>query len=122
VTSTAADDAELDVLVHALVFDFWEHRKHCEACRPGPCPELEAWRAHKAACPARGGDAPLSHPTTDDCRHRHAAFVEHGKTCPPCNPCPHLQAAIREVCDWREARILLSRAEALRVAENERAA
>ena len=35
-------------------------------------------------------------------------------------PCPHLQGAIREVCDWREARILLTRGDA-RVAENEAA-
>ena len=55
---TAADEAELDVLVHALAFDYWEHRKTCEACRcanirgvhisrtggdisPDPCP---SWR------------------------------------------------------------------------------
>ena len=29
-------------------------------------------------------------------------------------PCPRLQAAIAEVVDWLEARVLLSRAEALR--------
>ena len=49
---TDADGAELDVLVHALVFDYWEHRKHCEACRPERCPDLEAWKAHKAECRA----------------------------------------------------------------------
>jgi hypothetical protein len=40
----------------------------------------------------------------------------HRRTC-DLEPCPHLQAAIREICDWREARILLSRAQALRVAQ-----
>ena len=49
-TWTAADQAELDVLVHSLVFDFDEHRKHCDACQPGPCPRYEAWLDHKAAC------------------------------------------------------------------------
>lgn len=49
---TDADGAELDVLVHALVFDYWEHRKHCEAYRPERCPDLEAWKAHKAECRA----------------------------------------------------------------------
>jgi hypothetical protein len=68
---TPADQAEIDVLVWALVTDYSEHRQRCRACQPDPPPR-----------------APY--------------------------PCPHLQAAIREVCDWREARILLSRAEALR--------
>ena len=109
---TQADDAELDVLVHALVFDFWEHRKKCRACRGEPCPDLEAWRAHKAECRACQGDAPLTFGLP--CEH-HKAFLEHNRRgCPLCLPCPHLQKAIAEVVDWREVRILLSRAEALR--------
>jgi hypothetical protein len=39
---------------------------------------------------------------------RKAAFVAHGDGCTGCNPCPHLQAAIREVTDWLQARQLLS--------------
>jgi hypothetical protein len=58
---TDADQAELDVLVWAVVDGWQKHRRTCQ---------LE--------------------------------------------PCPHLQAAIREVCDWREARALRSKAEALR--------
>jgi hypothetical protein len=111
---TPADAAESDVLVHVRALDFFEHRKSCEACRPEPCPQLEAWRDHKASCRACEGDAPLSYPLTDGCRRRHAAFVEHGVTCPKCNPCPHLQAAIREVLDCRAARSLRSKAEYLR--------
>jgi hypothetical protein len=49
---------------------------------------------------------------------RKESFIGHGQTCPRCNPCPHLQAAIREVCDWREARLLLSRAEVLRAEQH----
>ena len=56
---TAADDAELDVLVYALVTDYWEHRERCEACQP--CDELAAWREHKAGCRACQGDAPLTY-------------------------------------------------------------
>ena len=63
---TDADQAELDVLLHALVVDFFEHRKRCGICLAG----------HEA--------------------------------------CPHLKAAIAVVLDWREARVLLSRAQALR--------
>jgi hypothetical protein len=63
---TAADQAELDVLLHALTSGYAEHREHCASCA-GP------------------------------------------------EPCPHLQRAIAEVVDWREARILLSRAQALRI-------
>lgn len=112
---TAADQAELDVLVWALAFDFWEHRKHCEACRPEPCPDLEAWKAHKAECRACQGDAPLTFGLPCE---RHEQFLEYNRRgCPRCLPCPQLLAAIREVCDWREARVLLSRAEALRAAE-----
>jgi hypothetical protein len=58
---TEADQAELDVLVWALVDGWDKHRRSCQ---------LE--------------------------------------------PCPHLREAIREVVDWREARILLTRAETLR--------
>ena len=117
---TAADQAELDVLTHALVFDFSEHRKHCEACRPEPCPDLEAWKAHKAECRACQGDAPLTFGLPCE---RHEQFLDHNRRgCPRCLPCPHLQAAIAEVLEWREARILLSRAEALRAEAEERAA
>jgi hypothetical protein len=58
-------------------------------------------------------------------------YSEHRQRCRACqpdpppgipHPCPHLQAAIREVCYWREARILRSRAEALRAEQEERAA
>ena len=45
-TGTAADEAELDVLVHALTTGYTEHRAPCDACQP--CDELIAWRAHKA--------------------------------------------------------------------------
>jgi hypothetical protein len=75
---TAADDAELDVLLSALVTDYDEHRKFCRACRPDP-----------------DSDAP--------------------------NPCPSLMRAIAEVVNWRDARLLRTRAEVLR-AQLERSA
>ena len=118
-TWTAADAAELDVLVHALVFDFWEHRKHCEACKPEPCPRYEAWLEHKARCKICEGLAPLTFGW--DCPWRHR-FLEEHHDCLRCSPCPHLEAAIAEVLEWREARILLSRAEVLRAETDERAA
>ena len=49
------------------------------------------------------------------CPERRRFLDEHGE-CVRCLPCAHLQAAIREVVDWREARLLLSTAEALREA------
>ena len=66
---TAADQAELDVLIWALV-DGWDKHRHT-------------------------------------CRLR---------------PCPHLHDAIREVVDWRQARILLSNAQAFRLDEELRRA
>ena len=109
---TPADRAETDVLVHAVAFDYFEHRKHCDACQP--CPELAAWREHKAGCPACLGYAPLTYGAPCE---RHDRFLEHNRRgCARCLPCPHLQAAIREVCDWRDARLLLSKAQALREA------
>jgi hypothetical protein len=75
---TPADAAELDVLVHALVNGYAEHRRRCRAC-------------------ATSGE-------------------------PGSLPCPHLQAAIAEVVAWRDARLLLSRAEGLRREIEERAA
>ena len=47
--------------------------------------------------------------------HRCREFVDHGDGCVRCNPCPHLTEAIEVVVGWREARILRSRAEALRI-------
>jgi len=69
---TEADQAELDVLLHALTSGYVGHRQRCAQCA-GP------------------------------------------------EPCPHVRRAIAEVLEWREARALLSRAEALR-AELEAAA
>jgi len=62
---TAADLAELDVLVWALVTGVEEHRPKCGACVRG-------------------------------------------------DPCPSVSRAIREVLDWRSARLLLTQAERLR--------
>lgn len=70
---TFADQAELDVLLWALVTGYFEHRERCARC-----------------------DGPL--------------------------PCPHVQAAIREVVDWRDARALLTRAEVLRATRNRQVA
>lgn len=115
---TAADQAELDVLLHALTFDYWEHRERCEACRP--CDELGTWRAHKDECPACRGDAPL---TFGPPCERSERWLEHNRRgCVRCLPCPSVQKAIREVVDWHEARRLLSRAEALRADQAARTA
>lgn len=62
--------------------------------------------------PSCQGDAPL---TLGLPCERHKQFLDHNRRgCPSCLPCPQLQAAIREVCDWCETRLLLSRAEGLR--------
>ena len=110
---TPADQAELDVSLFNLTGAYFEHRERgCEACNPEPCPELEAWYAHKAGCRACEGDAPL---TFGPPCERRGQWLEHNRQgCVRCLPCPHLQVAIREVLEWREARHLLSRAEALR--------
>lgn len=40
-TWTAADTAELDVLINELVDCFFEHRETCAACKQRqPCPQL----------------------------------------------------------------------------------
>ncbi|MBA2642809.1 MAG: hypothetical protein H0U82_07785 [Actinobacteria bacterium] len=128
---TAADGAELDVLVHELARSYFEHRERCPACRPGDCPELVAWREHLDECPACRGDAPL---TFGPPCPRRREFIAHGSACTMgplnqvpachsiarCNPCPALRTAIEAVLVWREAPELLSRAEFLR-AEREAA-
>jgi hypothetical protein len=76
---TAADQAELDVLLWALADGYHKHRTRCRACQPDPPPGIP-------------------------------------------HPCPSVLAAIREVCDWLEARRLLSCAEALRADLEKRAA
>ena len=110
-TWTEADAAELDVLVHALVFDFWEHREQCEACRPEPCQRYAAWLEHKAGCRICEGLAPLTFGW--DCPERRRFLDEH-HDCSALSAVPGSEAAISEVVDWREARMLLSSAEYLR--------
>lgn len=113
---TPADGAELDVLVHTLTFDYEEHRAKCRACRP--CAWPDRWRAHKRSCRVCQGDAPLTFGT--DCYAR-VRFLEHTAGCPSCSgPCPHLRAAVAVVVDWRNARALLSKAEALRCGADDR--
>jgi hypothetical protein len=113
---TPADAAELDVLVFELSRGYFEHRQRCRACSPFPCPVLTQWRAHLEKCKPCQGDAPLTY--GPPCSRRRE-FIEHGDSCPRCNPCPALRKAIEAVADWREARELRSRAEWLR-AERER--
>ncbi len=114
---TAADAAELDALVYELARGYFvEHRKRCEACKPGACPAYVAWREHLDECPACQGAAPLTF--APPCPRRRQ-FIAHGANCPRCNPCPHVRNAIETVLEWREARELLSRAEWLR-AERDR--
>jgi hypothetical protein len=38
---TPADRAELDLLVHELVDEVYEHRQNCDRC-PAPCPWVNA--------------------------------------------------------------------------------
>ena len=111
---TAADGAELDVLVYELARGQEHHRENCRACQPGDCPEYTAWREHRAGCRGCQHEAPLTH--GGPCE-RHADFIAHGDGCPRCNPCPHMLRAIALVVEWREARELLSRAEWLRQRE-----
>lgn len=116
---TAADAAELEVLVDMLTRsdEAERHRESCRACRP--CPIYAAWKKHKAGCAACLGDAPLTHgPPCEE----HARFIAHGGACLPCNLCPHMQRAIRLVVAWREQRLLASKAAWLRRLEDEREA
>ena len=110
---TRADQAELEVLVHALTTGYQEHRTRCQACQP--CPGLERWREHKATCRACQGDAPLTFGRPCERRDH---WLEHTRVgCLRCLPCPSLVRVVAEVCDWRNARALLSRAEAMRRTE-----
>ena len=109
-TWTDADEAELDVLLWALSFDYFEHRERCPACRcasirgvhisrtggdirPDPCPVLEAWLAHKDDCRICEL-APLTFGW--DCPQRRRFLDEH-HDCARCLPCPQLVAAIAVV-------------------------
>lgn len=114
---TAADAAELDVLLYELTRAQEHHRSKCRACQP--CAAVEAWRAHRASCPACRGDAPLTY--GPPCERRHA-FVEHGADCVACHPCTGMTKVIAVVVDWFEVRRLLSKAEWLRAVETARAA
>jgi len=110
---TAADQAELDVLLHELTTGYAEHREKCDACQP--CGDYAAWKEHETACRACQGDAPL---TFGPPCYRRDQWLEHNRRgCARCLPCPSLQAAVRVVVGWREARMLLSNAEALRAQE-----
>jgi hypothetical protein len=112
---TAADSAELDVLTYALVGRLSEHRERCDACQP--CSELASWRRHLEVCKACQHEAPLTY--GGPCR-RHAEFVAHGDKCSRCIPCPAVTKMIGVVVEWRDWRVLRSKAEWLRKWENER--
>ena len=114
---TAADAAELDVLAYELARHSTEHREHCEACQP--CVEYEDWRAHLAVCSRCQDDAPL---TFGGPCERRAVFVAHGDACTRCIPCPTVTALAAIVVDWREGRVLKSKAAWLRRHEDERTA
>lgn len=109
---SAADSAELDVLLHEIVTRFDEHRRTCPHHQP--CEILAAYRRHKETCLCCQGDYPLTHGWQCSARD---AFIEHGAGCAACNVCPHIKLAIAAVMDWREGRILRSKAEELRVLE-----
>ena len=103
---TEADQAELDVLLWALVTTHAEHRaRGCHACDPTPCARYEWWLEHKADCLICDGvnhDPQRRHaPLTNGwrCPEREQFLVKH-RDCVRCLPCPHLQAAIREVIEW----------------------
>lgn len=114
---TVADQAELDVLLHALTTGYEAHRQTCEACQP--CDVLGAWRAHRIECKACGGYAPLTNGPPCELR---AKWLDHNRRgCKRCLPCASLRTAIAAVLDWREARALLSRAQVLRAQIEERA-
>jgi hypothetical protein len=117
VTWTEADAAEQDCLLDELVRGYWEHRSRCSACQP--CPVPGEWREHRKTCPRCEGSAPLTFGASCE---RHAEFIAHGATCKRCRPCPVLQRAVAVVLDWRQARDLLSRAEALRREQDQLAA
>jgi hypothetical protein len=114
---TAADAAELDVLVYELARRSTEHRDHCEACRP--CPEYEDWRRHLDGCRRCQDEAPLTY--GGPCSRR-AQMVAHGNACPSCNPCPTLTKLAEIAVDWRDGRVLKSKAAWLRQYEREREA
>lgn len=127
---TAADGAELDVLVHELGRCHADHRERCEACKDrrcnkhdrkvcvtckAGCPDVLAYLEHREGCRAclqgiKVWTAYYGKPCP-----RYLQHLAHGKTCKRCNPCPALKKAIAVVIAWREARSLRSRAEALRI-------
>jgi hypothetical protein len=114
---TPADSAELDVLAYELAGHVTEHRAHCAACQP--CPEYDDWRRHLDDCRACRGDAPLIF--GPPCPRR-AQFVAHGDACRRYNPCPTLTNLAEIAVDWRDGRVLKSKAAWLRQFEREREA
>jgi hypothetical protein len=113
---TAADAAEADVMAYELArHGAAEHRATCAACRP--CPIYEDWRAHLALCRRCQDDAPV---TFGGPCERRAEFIAHGHSCLPCNPCRTLTKLAEIAVDWRDRRVLRSKAEWLRRLENER--
>lgn len=106
---TEADGAELDVAIYELVRCFDRHRQTCPHYQP--CETLARYRVHRETCLVCEGLAPLNHGAR--CAV-HDLFIAHADGCVQCTPCPHIKEAIAAVLDWREARILLSRAHHLR--------
>lgn len=118
---TAADSAELDVLVHELSKGAEQHRASCAACKPEPCAFLTSYLEHRETCWKCENSIKLATATYGEPCPRYAEFVAHSDACARCNPCPGMTKAIKIVVEWRDGRALLSRAESLRRALEEAA-
>src|SRR5690242_16949828 len=85
---SAADLAELDVLIWELADAYQEHRQNCEWCRPTPCRTLTAFLEHKAECwKCQNGVCVATALYGQPCWIRQH-WIAHGDTCKRCNPCP----------------------------------
>jgi hypothetical protein len=117
---TPADSAELDVLVYELARGHAIHRERCAACKPEPCPALANYLEHRETCRNCEHGIKVRTATYGDPCPRYLQHVAHGDGCPRCNPCVHVRNAIEEIVEWRELRVLRSKAAWLRRLELER--
>ena len=76
---------------------------------------LVAYRAHRAECWKCTNGVKVATDYYGEPCSIYLHFIAHGDGCKRCNPCPVVRRAIAIVFDWRDARSLLSRAEALRI-------
>ena len=115
---SAADEAELNLLVFELVECASSHRAGCPYCRP--CSAAAEYLEHKSTCWSCDNGIRVATATWGPPCSRYLERDAHIEACASCaaTPCPKLTEAIEAVVTWQRRRELWSRAIYMRAGQD----